>query len=336
MVSKFNNTVYVLHDYNLNIFLYNLSKTYIRKIKKETNRSIKFISIKDLNNYNQNKIDIFWGNRPQIEILERLKNLKWVHLGSVGFDENLINYLKIKKIFISNSYDISNNEISQNILSYILYIHRGIYFSDILIEKNNLLRSKLDKYFQKLKPLDQNKILIVGYGRIGKKLASYLKMFCSNLYAIRNISKINDKNIKEVIFVKNIKSRIKNMDIVINLLPQNKNTENFFNSNLLKNFKKNSIFICAGRGDTYDLNTLVKLINKNLILGAYLDTFPKFLYKSPNEPIDKNSKILKNKKIKITPHISGYSQNYWDKQILIFTENLNTLLNKNKIKINEL
>lgn len=336
MALKFNKNISLLHDFNLDLHLYDLKNKYKKRIRDLTNKNINFIPINKFSSRMENKIEIYWGNRPKLDVIKKLPNLKWIHLGSVGFDEELIKYLKVKNITISNSYNISNNEISQSILSYILYIHRGIHVSNILKSQKKLLRSNIDTFFKNLKSLKKNKILIIGFGRIGRTLVKYLHPFSENLYAIENKKKINSKYLMGKYKSSDINSKIRNMDIVVNLLPFKESTKNYFDDKLFKKFKKNSIFICAGRGDTYNINSLLDNIRLRRIAFAYLDTFPLGLYKNPNEPISNKSSILRNDRITVTPHTSSYSHEYWERQVSLFSENLSSLCSNKKIRHNAL
>ena len=78
--------VFIVHDFNLDLYMYNLKDDYIKEIKKKIKCPIKFIDVNKLSNRNNilDKINIYWGNRITIKSIDRLKNLKWVHLGSSG------------------------------------------------------------------------------------------------------------------------------------------------------------------------------------------------------------------------------------------------------------
>ena len=66
-------------------------------------------------------------------------------------------------------------------------------------------------------------------------------------------------------------------------------------------FSKKSIIFCivinAARGGIINEVDLDKALRENLIFGAGLDVFN-------NEPIEKNSSLLKNEKVILSPHIA--------------------------------
>ena len=77
MASKFNKKIHILHDFNLKLKLYNLSNSFKNKIKKRINFEVVFISIDESKkiNLNLNNIQIYWGNRLNIDLLSKLKTL---------------------------------------------------------------------------------------------------------------------------------------------------------------------------------------------------------------------------------------------------------------------
>jgi len=92
---------------------------------------------------------------------------------------------------------------------------------------------------------------------------------------------------------------------------------------------KNSFFINAGRGETVNDKDLIRFIETKKINTSALDVFSKNSYISPYRPLNYSSKLWKNKKILITPHIAGWSNKYWKLQIQLFISEFNKKLTKN-------
>ena len=80
-------------------------------------------------------------------------------------------------------------------------------------------------------------------------------------------------------------------------------------------------FINLGRGKTVNEDDLLLALDNNNINAAALDVFE-------NEPLSKKSKLLKNEKIILTPHIAGLDSNYWNRQLDLFKNNLRLYFEK--------
>ena len=118
---------------------------------------------------------------------------------------------------------------------------------------------------------------------------------------------------------------MKGQDYVINLLPFTKKTENIFDKKIFSNMKDSSFFINVGRGDTVNEDHLIDALKKKKILGVATDVVK-------NEPISSNSKLLKFDNVIATPHIAGISNDYWEKEYELFSNNLNEFLKFKKLK----
>ena len=83
----------IIVDFNLSVFLYKIPNDQILKITSK-DKLVKFVDVNKLNEKDSNKINIFWGNRLNKKILNKLKNLKWVHFASSGTNLEIIRMLK--------------------------------------------------------------------------------------------------------------------------------------------------------------------------------------------------------------------------------------------------
>ena len=116
-------------------------------------------------------------------------------------------------------------------------------------------------------------------------------------------------------------------NFVINALPLNDTTLNYFNENFLGKLNKNTYIINVGRGETIDEDVLYDYLSNNKILGAFLDVVK-------NEPIQKENKLLSLNNVFISPHIANALYNSIDIQVTEFKNNLN--LYKNNKKLNNI
>ena len=315
MASKFNKKIYILHDFNLKLQLYNLRKSFKNKIKKNINFEVVFISIDESKkiNLNLNKITIFWGNRLNIDLLLKLNNLKWVHFGSSGIDFELKKEILKRNIKLTRSNTIIAETVVASIIQKIFFLGRGMM---PLLWKKYYDRKDFDKKFNYISDIFNEKTLIFGKGKIAKILKKKLN-------AINIKTKIvHIKNKDRILKNKNLIKLIKSSKFIVNCLPLNDGTKNFFDKKLFSLFKK-SFFINVGRGETVSEIDLIKFLKKDNIIYAALDVFNKQEYISPYRPLNYRSKLWENDKILITPHISALSKDYWAKQIKLFLYLLN-------------
>ncbi len=157
-----------------------------------------------------------------------------------------------------------------------------------------------DRYPYKGNEIYSKKILIIGYGRIGKKVARIFSAFGAKISAYdTDINKIPSE------YACNFERSMKTADIVSIHIPYNDENKLFINKKLIKSMKKESILINTSRGEVIDQDALVNSLLNRDISGAALDV----LWDEP-DPINKKLKELvlnAGERILITPHIGGFT-----------------------------
>lgn len=308
----------IAHDFNLNLKMYKIDKKLISKkiYKKFTIKDIKEIRNKDFH-----KIKIFWGNRLKSNQLNKMTNLKYVHFGCKGVNEQIRKNLISRKIKFTVTNKIFLEPMISTIIAYIFSLSRGIGISYHLRKNNKFDRKNFDNFSKKINNVFDESFLIVGYGEIGKELVRKLKFISKDITILSKTKRII-KNCKFIKGVKNLKKAVKNKTFIINTLPLNKETENIFDTNIFKKFKKNCVFINVGRGDTINLNDLKKILIKNKDMSVAFDVYNNKYYENPYFPVKKNFGLLKYYEHIFTPHTAIYDNNYWIKQSQMFADKL--------------
>ncbi|MBT4209044.1 D-2-hydroxyacid dehydrogenase [Candidatus Woesearchaeota archaeon] len=261
-------------------------------------------------------IEIYFGDRITPSIVDKLPKLKWIHLTSVGYDK-LIG-LDREDLIITNSKNVMDNGVISTILGFMFSLSRGLHYC---LKSKTINRYKFEKYFNKIQDVIGQSILIVGMGNIGDKLSK----ICKSLgMTVRGIN----RQVKNVYTLKELPNIVSEFDYVVNLLPYSKETDKIFNKSIFNRMKDTAFFINVGRGKSVVESDLIEALSNSEIGGAGLDVFEK-------EPLSEDSKLWDLDNVIITPHIAGYSNEYWKNQKKLFSENLNRYLNNNTM-LNEI
>lgn len=141
------------------------------------------------------------------------------------------------------------------------------------------------------KPLHAYTIGVMGSGQLGGFVAqSFSKMgFGVKAYA-RSF-----KHIKGVQSFTQLDGFLKDVDILINLLPATPATKGILNKELFEKIDKKAYIINVGRGEHLVVEDLLEAFDKGCLSGATLDVFAK-------EPLDEDSPLWLHPHIVITPH----------------------------------
>jgi phosphoglycerate dehydrogenase-like enzyme len=318
--TKSKKIIIICTDFNLNLKLYKLPNSLKSKITK--NKKIKIINF-DYKNRLCKEAIIYWGNLIDDKKIKFLQKLKWIHLGSVGYDK--IKDLSIlKKIKLTNSKKIMSDAVSESIFNFIfIFLKRFDQASKLRLVKR-LTRKDFDLHYEQVKIMRDCKFLIFGGGNISINLINKLKNFSKNITLVSS-RLYSSHSIKKYYSINTYKKKKLDYDFIISILPDKKKYLDYFNFNFFKSMKKDSFFINVGRGSVVNEIDLIKSLSKKIIAGAALDVFK-------NEPITSTNPLFKFSNCLITPHTAGLFNNYWIEQEKLFLLNLKNFLSGKKLK----
>ena len=269
----------------------------------ENNKNFSFEIVNNIEkNFLKNKIKDFDAITLKTfkfdnELIESAKNLKIISRHGVGYDNVDIESAKKKNITIAITSKANASTVAEHVFFMMLNLSKGGNMYDKLVKEGKFEK----KHSLNLtKELWNKKILIVGFGRIGKNLLKKCVGFEMNIYVYDPYIEKNTVEQMGAKKIENIEEIINQIDYVSIHTPLTKETKNMFNSKMFNKMKKNSILINTSRGGVVNENDLNEALNKNIIFGAGLDVFEK-------EPPDKNNPLLKNNKVILSPHVSTFT-----------------------------
>jgi len=271
----------------------------------EKNSKFKCEIIEDLSKENLiSKLPDFDGitlrrGKIDAEILEKCKKLKVISRHGVGYDNVDIKFLKENKISLLVTATTTSTSPAEHIMFMILNISRSFNLFD-----ESVRNGKFDKIMHMKHnsfELFNKKILIVGFGRIGKKLIKKCLGFDIEVLVY---DPFVDKKIIESLGGKKINSLdegLKEAHILSLSVPLTKDTHNMINLEKMKIMKKTAIIINTSRGGIINEKDLNTALDKEIIYGAGIDVFEK-------EPPEENNPLLKNKKVLLSPHAATFTR----------------------------
>jgi len=233
------------------------------------------------------------------EILAKCKNLKVISRHGVGYDNIDIKILKERKISLLVTGTTTSVSPSEHIMFMILNISKSFNLFDKSVRDgkfDTVMHMKHESF-----ELFGKKLLIVGFGRIGKQLIKKCLGFEMKVFAY---DPFVDKEVIEKLGgqkIDNLEEGLKQADILSLSVPLTKDTYNMINLEKMKRMKKTSIIINTSRGGVINENDLNTALDKKIIYGAGLDVFEK-------EPPNKDNPLLKNKKVILSPHAATFTK----------------------------
>ena len=260
------------------------------------------------------------------EILEHCDNLKIISRHGVGYDNVDLDFLNENKIALCITSTSNAVSVAEHVLSFFIYLTKKLSLSDSLVKEGNFeKRSELPNFFE----LYKKKVLIIGFGRIGKEVAKRCLGFDMEVY-------VYDPFLDNEIIIKNQCIPIeKNQglaiaDFITIHLPLNGDTKNFISQTELNVMKKNSILVNTSRGGIVNEKDLYTALELKKIQGAGMDVFV-------SEPPESNHPFFKLDNILLTPHNAALTLECRERMSLEASQNIVFFLkNMNELNVENL
>ena len=250
------------------------------------------------------------------EILEHCDNLKIISRHGVGYDNVDLDFLNDNKIALCITSTSNAVSVAEHVLSFFIYLTKKLSLSDSLVKEGNFeKRSELPNFFE----LYKKKVLIIGFGRIGKEVAKRCLGFDMEVY-------VYDPFLDNEIIIRNQCIPIeKNQglaiaDFITIHLPLNGDTKNFISQTELNVMKKKSILVNTSRGGIVNENDLCIALESKKIQGAGMDVFV-------SEPPESNHPFFKLDNILLTPHNAALTLECRERMSLEASQNIVFFLN---------
>ena len=256
------------------------------------------------------------------EILQHCDNLKIISRHGVGYDNVDLDFLNENKIALCITSTSNAVSVAEHVLSFFIYLTKKLSLSDSLVKEGNFeKRSELPNFFE----LYKKKVLIIGFGRIGKEVAKRCLGFDMEVY-------VYDPFLDNEIIIRNQCIPIeKNQglaiaDFITIHLPLNGDTKNFISQTELNLMRKNSILVNTSRGGIVNENDLCIALESKKIQGAGMDVFV-------SEPPESNHPFFKLDNILLTPHNAALTLECRERMSLEASQNIVFFL-KNMSELN--
>lgn len=252
------------------------------------------------------------------ENLELYNGLKWIHLLTAGYNTVDLEYLKSRKIIMTNAKDVFSIQIAEDVFSKILYFNRNI---KTYIENKKTGEWKHERVFYEIA---NSTVGILGTGSIGHEIAKRIKSFDTRIIGYRKTAEsrpffdevYHDQDGLEKIY--------KESDYLIIALPLSKETSKMINKEAFSLMKPSVLIINVARGEIIDQEALVEALITHQIRGAGLDvTVP--------EPLPKDSPLWTLDNVYITPHNASASPYVYQRLLQSVDQSIDNYINNRKL-----
>lgn len=250
-----------------------------------------------------NTIGLIAGLEPLTKnVLQSAKSLKVIARVGTGLDSVDLAAAKQLGISVLNTPDAPTKAVAELTVAHILGLLRHLSKADRQI-RSGVWKGLMGSL------LETKTVGLVGFGRIGKRVATLLSAFGASVI-------ISDAQVKASDFQNlELDELCAKADILSLHLPYNESTHHIINEKRINLMKKGSYIVNISRGGLIDETMLLGALKSGHIAGAALDCFEQ-------EPYEGELRNLEN--VQITAHMGSYARETRD---LMEQEASNLLVN---------
>lgn len=225
----------------------------------------------------------------------RAARLKIVSRHGVGYDAVDVNALNARGIPLTIVGDVNSISVAEHVLMLMLAASKRLVRADTALRKGDW------QYRDRLESRDLNgkTLLIIGYGRIGRRLAGLAAALGMNVVAYDPFLDAGSWPAGPARQTSDLMQALASADVVSTNMP--KSEQPIIGEAQLAVMKPSAIIVNTARGGIVDEIALAAALHEGKIGAAGLDVFEE-------EPLAAGHPLLPLNQAVLTPHIAGLSQ----------------------------
>ena len=266
-------------------------------------------------------------------LLSHAPKLRWVHSATSGVERALTPTALARGVVVTNARGVFSRPIAEHVLLMILALSRRL---------PQLLELQRERTWQPLEGRELRDVTvgIVGYGSLGRAVASLLTAFGARIIATRRRPDAGDgpdskaarptsagargedddafpvtPRLVRVLGPGDLHELLSESDVVVLAAPLTPETENMIDEGALAAMKRDAWLINVARGRLIDEGALIRALREGRIGGAALDVFRE-------EPLGPSSPLWDVPNLVVTPHTAWSSARVLDRSVDLFCDNV--------------
>jgi glycerate dehydrogenase len=273
------------------------------------------------------KAEIIFTNKCIIDrhVIDLLPKLSYIGVLATGYNVVDCQYAKEKNIIVTNVPAYSSESVVQATIGLIIACLSQIP-DQISSVKMGKWESSVDFSYYPLRchELFEKTVGIIGYGKIGRRLAEIVLAFGAKVCVYNKGKKYEIRD--GITYADTLEELLSKADIVSLNCPLTDKNQKMINKESISKMKRGSVLINTARGGLINELDLADALNSRHISFAGLDVLS-------TEPPSRDNPLLKSPYAYITPHTAWATEEARSRLMAITVNNLVSFLNGSIINI---
>jgi phosphoglycerate dehydrogenase-like enzyme len=264
--------------------------------------------------------DAFAGWRFPPEHFAAARRLRWIHSASAGIEDMLFPDLVASDVVLTNSTGLHAICIPEHVLGQMLVLARNFHEALRLQARAEWNRFQVIAYGATIRELHGSHLAVLGAGAIGRNLARLASALGMHVRIMRRDPSQPVPGAETVVGPDGLAPLLGWADWVVCALPLTPETRHLIDTERICLMRSDAFLINVGRGETVDEGALVHALRSGALAGAAIDVFDQ-------EPLPASHPFWGLPNLLLTPHVSGYTPNFFAKMLALFEDNLERFVN---------
>ena len=250
--------------------------------------------------------------RLKAPALARAARLSWVHSPAAGVGSLLFPEMVESRVIITNSRGLHGQAMAEHVIGVSIALLRQFHVA---------VRSQLAHRWSRtdlsdIRMLRGRCMGIIGLGAVGSAVATAAAALGMRVIAARrHVDRPRPSAVEAVYPPSDLPKLLAISDVVVLALPHTGETRELIGSREIRLMKRDAILVNIARGRLVRAEDLADELARGTIAGAALDVFE-------HEPLNEASPLWDLPNVLITPHTSGFREDYWEAAVELFAQNL--------------
>jgi phosphoglycerate dehydrogenase-like enzyme len=257
--------------------------------------------------------DVVFG-QPPVDALLAHERLRWLEISSAGYESydraDLRAALAARGAVVTNAGGVYADACAQHVLALMLAACRGL---PAAMDLQREARWGFADLRPRMRTLTGQRVLVLGWGQIARRLAALLEPFGVDLTVARR-RRVGDEPVR-VVGAEAVDEELAGTDHLVDLLPGGAGTRHFVDARRLARLPAHAWLYNVGRGSTVDQDALVAALGAGRLAGAFLDV-------TDPEPLPPDHPLWRTPGCHLTPHLAGGQADERGHQVRHFVQNL--------------
>ncbi|HUF14237.1 MAG TPA: D-2-hydroxyacid dehydrogenase [Longimicrobiales bacterium] len=266
--------------------------------------------------------EIYLGYGVPEELLRAGAGLRWIHSGAAGVASAITPALRRSGVVFTNSAGVHAPAVAETAIAMMLHFARGLDSAVRAQAEGEWRTEPFDADPSVARELAGATLGVIGYGGIGRETARRAAALGMRVLALRRrAGPPRDELAGTTVLTGDSGFRriLADADYLLLAAPETAETRGMIDGGALERMRPGAVLVNVSRGGLVLEDALVRALRNGMLRGAALDVFAV-------EPLPSGHPLWRLPNVLITPHVSGYSNRFWERETELIVDNLGRYL----------